>query len=240
MKVEPIQTRIFKEKENLVAFIMEHVPQLADGSVLAVTSKIVALSQGRTANAASEEEKEALIRAESEWAEPTKHVLLTMKGGMLLANAGIDESNADGKIILLPVNSADVAAKLRNELKKNYRIKRLGIIITDSRIMPVRAGVVGVAIGYAGFKGLRDYRGQPDIFGRALKFTQTDIADSLATACTLVMGEGGERQPLCVVEEAPVEFTEVTDTEELRIALEDDMYRPLFRNEQIRKTKERS
>ena len=95
--------------------------------------------------------------------------------------------------------------------------------------MPLRAGVVGVALGYAGFKGLRDYRGKKDISGRKLKFTQTDVADSLATAAVLAMGEGSERQPLAVITNAPVVFTDRVNKKELLIPLKDDMYAPLFR-----------
>ena len=238
MNVTPIKTRIFREKEDLVRFITEHVQALKEGSVLAVTSKIVALSEGRTTVVKNEKEKEQIIRDESEWVEPTKYVYLTMKDGMLLANAGVDESNANGKIVLLPKDSFKAAEQLRIQLLAHYRIKKLGVVITDSRVMPVRAGVVGVAVGYAGFKGLRDYRGKPDIFGRKLKFTQTDVADSLATATTVVMGEGNECTPLAIITDAPVAFTDAVDPKELVIDPEDDMYRPLFRDEQIRKTKE--
>ena len=143
-------------------------------------------------------------------------------------NAGVDESNAKGNIILLPKDSFKSAQKLLRKLKQLYKVKLMGVVITDSRVMPLRAGVVGVALGYAGFKGLRDYRGTKDIFGRKLKFTQTDVADSLATAAVLVMGEGKEQKPLCVIEDAPVEFSEKPNRKELTIAPKDDMYRPLF------------
>lgn len=232
MKVSAVRTRIFKENEDLVAFIVRHVPKLKDGSILAVTSKIVALAEGRTANA---KDKEKIIRAESDWAMKTKYVWLTEKDGMLLANAGVDESNAVGKLVLLPRDSFKAASSLHKKLRKHYKIKKLGVVVTDSRIMPLRAGVVGIALGYAGFRGLRDYRGERDIFGRVFKFTQTDVADSLATAAAVVMGEGKEYQPLAVITGAPVEFTEQTNRDELLIPFEDDMYRPLFRTPTRRK-----
>jgi len=111
---------------------------------------------------------------------------------------------------------------------KKFGLKQLGVIITDSRTMPLRAGVTGVAIGYAGFRGVRDYRGKPDLFGRLLHVSRTDVADSLATAAVLLMGEAKECQPLATIEDAPVEFCERIDRNELKISLEDDMYRPLF------------
>lgn len=229
MKVAPVRTRVFKEGGDLVEFITGHVPSLENRSVLAVTSKIVALSEGRTASVSSDEEKENLIRSESERAVATKYVMLTVKDGMAMANAGIDDSNGDGKLVLLPKDSYKAAETLRTALSKHYGVRELGILITDSRVAPLRAGVVGVALGYAGFRGIHDYRGTPDIFGRTMKITQTNVADSLATAATVVMGEGREQQPLAVIEDAPVEFLDTVDPKELQIDIEDDMYGPLFK-----------
>ncbi len=226
MNVWPVKTRVYEEGEDLAAFITAHVPKLKNGSILAVTSKIVALAEGRTADPKQFDE---IVRSESTWAMKTKYVWLTEKDGMILANAGVDASNAGGKLILLPKDSFKSAQALHRALKKFYKVKLMGVVITDSRVVPLRAGVVGVALGYAGFKGVRDYRGKKDIHGRKLKFTQTDIADSLATAATLMMGEGSERQPLAVIEGAPVEFVEQVNKRELLIPPKDDMYAPLFR-----------
>src|SRR3989344_4754436 len=164
MKVMAVKTRVFQEGEDLAALITEHIPNLKEGSIIAVASKIVALSENRVVD--TTEDKEALIKKESEW---MKHVFgkwwLTVRDGTVVVNAGIDESNAAGKMILLPEDSFASAEHLYASLLQNTRIEKLGVIITDSRIMPLRAGVVGVALGYAGFKGLRDYRGKRDIFG---------------------------------------------------------------------------
>jgi coenzyme F420-0:L-glutamate ligase len=228
MEIRAIQTRIFLEGENLVRFITEHVPALEDGSILVVTSKIVALAESRTAPLGTKEDKEKLIRAESDVAIKTKLVWLTIRQGLVMANAGVDESNADGKIILLPKDSFDAAKRLRDALKKHYGVRRLGILITDSRLFPLRAGVVGVALGYAGFAGVRDERGQKDIYGRKLKMTRIDVADSVATAAVLEMGEAAERQPLAVVTDARVEFKERVDRKELLVDIREDLYQPLF------------
>ena len=225
MKVRAIKTGIFREGEDLLAFIKKYVQTLKEGSVLIVTSKIVALAEGRTAPAT---DLKRVIKAESTWAVPSKYVMLTEKDGMLLANAGVDASNGDGKLVLLPKDSFKTAAVLRKQLLKLFLIRKIGVVIADSRCVPGRAGIVGVALGYAGFKGLRDYKGKKDIFGRKLRFTQTDIADGLATAAVLVMGEGSERQPLCVIEDAPVVFAKRVRRNELRILPKDDMFRPIL------------
>ncbi|KND46992.1 MAG: coenzyme F420-0:L-glutamate ligase / coenzyme F420-1:gamma-L-glutamate ligase [Parcubacteria bacterium C7867-004] len=228
MQVRPVKTRLFREGENLAAFIGAHIPKLKEGSVLIVTSKIVALAEKRTAVAANEKERETLIRAESTFALPTKWVWLTLKDGMAMANAGIDDSNADGKLILLPKDSYKAAKSLRTKLMREYGIANLGIVITDSRVLPLRAGIVGIALGYAGIKGLKDYRKEKDLFGRPFKFEQVSIADGLAASAVLTMGEGDESQPLAVIEGAPVEFSDRIRAGELQIAPEDDIYLPFF------------
>ena len=230
MKVRAIKTRIFKEGENLDIFISKYIPHLKEGSILVVTSKIVALSEKRTAIVKNAKEKERLIRSESDFAMRTKYVWLSIKEGMVMANAGIDESNADGKLILFPRDSFKTAQDIRKKIQKRHRMKKLGVLITDSRAFPLRAGVVGVATGYAGFRGIKDYRGTPDIFGKRFQFSRVGIADGLATAAVLEMGEGKEQRPLAVIEDAPVEFREKISREELRIPLKDDLYLPLLKN----------
>ena len=235
MIITTFKTRIFKEGENLASFISIYLKKIPDNSVLAVTSKIVALSEGRVAGKTDVESKVRLIKKESEMALPTKYVWLTIKDGVVMASAGIDESNADGKLILLPENSFNTARDLRKVLRKKHRLKNLGVLITDSRTMPLRAGVTGVAVGYSGFKGIKDYRGTKDIFGRKFKFSRTNVADGLAASAVLAMGEGCERTPLALIQNAPIEFREQTNRRELRISLVDDMYRPFF--EKISKKK---
>ena len=228
MLVIPIKTRIFKEGEEILPFIETYIKKIPESSVIVVTSKIVALSESRTAYAANEKEKEQIIRAESKFAIQTKYVWLTIKDGMIMPSAGVDESNANGKIILLPENSFKSADLIRRTLRKKYGLKNLGVLITDSRVMPLRAGVTAVALGYAGFRGLKDYRKSRDIFGRKFKYSRVGVADSLATAAVLLMGEGNERQPLAIIKNAPVEFCERVNTKELLIDIEDDIYQPLL------------
>lgn len=228
MQIKVIKTRIFKENEDLLSFILKYIKKLPENSILVVTSKIVALAEGRTAEYINKTEKTKLIKKESEFAIKTKHTWLTIKDGMVMASAGIDESNAKGKLILLPGDSFKSADLIRNKLKEIFKVKKLGILITDSRIFPLRAGIVGVSLGYAGFKGVRDYRGKKDIFGRILKMSRTDIADSLATSAVLCMGEGKEQQPLALITDAPVEFTKKINKKELLINPKEDLYLPLF------------
>ncbi len=235
MKIKTIKTRVFKESEDLIEFILRYVKKIPENSVLVITSKIVALSEGRTVVFENEKQKINLIKQESSLAIKTKYTWLTIKDGMVMASAGIDESNANGKLILLPKNSFVSAELIRKKLKKIFKVKNLGVLITDSRIFPLRAGVVGVALGYSGFEGVRNYIGKKDIFGRVLKMSRTDIADSLATSAVLCMGEGKEQQPFAVINFAPIKFVEKINKKELIIDPREDLYQPFF--EKIRKIK---
>ncbi len=235
MKIQAIKTKIFKENDDLVYFIINNSPKISNNDILVVTSKIVSLSEGRTAIYKNEKELEKIIIKESQFAMKTKLVWLTIKDNMVLASAGIDKSNADGKIILLPRDSYNSAKIIRNVLMKHYGLNNLGVIVSDSRTLPLRAGIVGIAVGYAGFNGLRSYKGKKDLFGRKLHFSRTDVADSLATSAVLLMGEGNECQPLAIIKDAPVIFTNKSNRKELDIEIKEDMYQPLF--EKIKKIK---
>lgn len=229
MKIIPIKTRIFREGENLADFICHYLPGIRDKSLLVITSKIVALAENRILPVPStRKELEKIIKSESQIAIKSKPVWFTIKDNALMANAGIDESNADSRIILLPQNSFKSAEKIRSKLLKKHKIKNLGIIITDSIFLPFRAGITAASIGYAGFKGLKDHRGKKDIFGRTLCLAKTNIADSIAAASAMLMGEGSEKTPLAMIENASVEFTNRTNTKELFINPREDLYSPFF------------
>ena len=94
--------------------------------------------------------------------------------------------------------------------------------------MPLRAGVTGVALGYAGFRGVRDYRGKKDLFGKKSRFTKSNIADALAAAAVLLMGEGDEQTPLVIIKKAPVIFNPKVKKKALFLTSEKDIYTYIF------------
>jgi F420-0:gamma-glutamyl ligase len=105
--------------------------------------------------------------------------------------------------------------------------------LTDSRPLPLRWGVTGFAVAHSGFRALRDYRGQPDLFGRPLRMTQANLADALAAAAVLAMGEGNESTPLARITGVPaIEFQDQAPSPEelanLSTRREDDLYAPLL------------
>ena len=229
MKLTAVHTHVFKENADLPLFIKDYIPSLEENTVLAVASKLVCLWLGLSVPYQNAAQKEALIKKESSAALKTPLAWLTIKAGMVMTNAGVDESNAQGKLLLLPKDCYRSAADLRARLQTIYGIKNLGVLITDSMILPLRAGVVAGAVGYAGFKGVRDLRGKPDIYGKKLAVTLVNAADSLASAAALCMGEANEQTPLCVIEQAPVTFSDEINPREISYPVQDDLYTPLFR-----------
>ena len=129
MIITPIKTRIFSEGENLFSFVTSYFKTISEKSIIVVTSKIVSLAEKRTALIEDKNTREKLIYAESEKVISTKHTLLTIKDGTVMSSAGIDESNAGGKIILLPKNSYKSARFLRKRLQNKYHLKHVGVLI---------------------------------------------------------------------------------------------------------------
>lgn len=229
LEVIGIKTAIFKAGEDLTRFLIDQLPRLKEKDVLIVTSKIVALSQSLVVPL-DKKSKSFWIKKESDLAVKTKWAYLTKRGADWLINSGVDESNARGRLILLPRKPFDLAWQIRLVLKKIFGLKRLGVILTDTRSRPLRSGTTGVALAYAGIHGLKDYQGSRDLFGRKLKYTKTNAADALAAAAGLVMGEAAERRPLALVRRAPIDFTDRRPrSEELFILPAGDMYRRAFR-----------
>jgi len=230
MQTEAVKTSVFKAEQNLLKFISEHVgSRLQEKTILAVTSKIVSLSENRTAP--KETDKRELVKSEADHflGEIGYGCFLTIKEGLLIPSAGIDESNSSsGDFILFPENPQKTCEILCNSIKSNFKIKDFGLIFTDSKTTPLRRGVVGACLSYAGFEGVKNMKGQKDLFDRSLQVTNINAADALATAAVFLMGEGNECRPLAVIKDAPVKFCSSNRPEELKIPLEQDLYRPLL------------
>lgn len=240
MLVKAIKTRPFiPPKDDLFSLIKEGFSglNLKEKSIIVVTSKIVSIWQGRCVKIESFKNKGDLIKKEADlYLErdrvPKGYVMLTIKNGILIPTAGIDESNANGYFILWPRNPFQAAKKIYNFIKKSYHLKNLGVIISDSHCVPQRIGIMGISIAYYGFYPLRDYRGTKDIFGRTMKISLSNIADSLAAAAVIVMGEGNEQTPIAIIEDVnSLKFKQFNPAQAnpLEIDRNEDIYAPLLK-----------
>jgi coenzyme F420-0:L-glutamate ligase / coenzyme F420-1:gamma-L-glutamate ligase len=194
---------------------------LADGDVVAVAQKVVSKAEGRYVDLATvrpsprAQELAARVSKEARLVEvilqESRRVVRHRPGvlivehrlGFVMANAGVDHSNVDPQmgaepVLLLPRDPDASAAGLRNLLAAHFHTQ-LAVIITDSFGRAWRRGTVGVALGAAGLPSLLDLRGKPDLFGHALRVTQTGFADEIAGAASLVMGQGDEARPVVLL-----------------------------------------
>lgn len=242
MNIKTIKTRkITSEDKDILAIIDKYVTTLEENSILVVTSKIVAICEGRIQkiNKKTEtEDKERLVKQESEMYidknENQYGFYLTITQNLLIPTAGIDESNGNGYYILWPKNPYETANKIREHLVSKFKISNLGVIITDSKTTPLRWGTTGVSIAHSGFNALNNYIGKPDLFGREMRVTKANVADGLAAAAVASMGEGQEQTPLAIISEiSNVEFTNQNTTDEeiknLKISLDEDVYAPILK-----------
>lgn len=246
MQVTSIKTHKITQKDTDITKILEtYLPALTENSVLVVTSKIVAICEGRIAED-SEEIRDKLIEDEAEYYLPRHSnkydFCISIKHNTFTASAGIDRSNGNGKLILWPKDPQASVNTIREYIIKKFNLKNIGVIITDSKTSPLRWGVTGVALAHSGFHALKDYIGTPDVFGRKLQFEKLNIADCLASAAVVCMGEGNEQTPLALITDVPfVTFQQNNPTQEeldmLHIELENDVYAPLLTAVQWKKGK---
>jgi coenzyme F420-0:L-glutamate ligase/coenzyme F420-1:gamma-L-glutamate ligase len=227
MRLYAVNMRIIKAGDNLVDAILESLKELKlqpeDNDILAVTSKIVAYAEGRlvTLNdvTPSDEAKELAkqFSLQPEFAElvlreankvygGVEKAVLTLKNGVLTANAGIDNKNAPiDHVVLWPSNPQKWAKTIREEIKRTTGTQ-VAVLIVDSGLTPLRMGTTGLALAVAGFKPVRDRRGEKDIYGKRLAITRHALADDLASAAHLLMGEAAEKTPVVLIKDAPVDF----------------------------------
>jgi len=172
---------------DLAALIAEAAPDLRDGDILVVTSKIVSKAEGRVVTVPREQAIEAeTVRVVARRGPTT---IAQTRHGLVLAAAGVDESNtAPGTVVLLPEDPDESARRIRKALHGRTGA-RLGVLVTDTMGRPWRAGQTDNAIGAAGIAPVRDHRGEPDTFGNILEVTVAAVADEIASAADLVKGK---------------------------------------------------
>jgi len=250
----PLIRRDDRLADIIVTALRDSNITLQDKDILVVAQKIVSKAEGQTVNLATvspssralelarQTEKDArvieLILQESNEILRTRvgAIIVEHKLGFVCANAGIDHSNvspplpagegtreAEEWVLLLPAEPDRSAEKMRDEIQSKTG-KRIGILIIDSHGRAWRNGTVGVAIGIAGLPGLEDLRGESDLFGYTLQVTTVGVADELAAAASLVMGQAAEGTPVVHVRGFPYELRNATMNELLR-PKEQDLFR---------------
>jgi coenzyme F420-0:L-glutamate ligase / coenzyme F420-1:gamma-L-glutamate ligase len=217
LTLSPVVVQTKSPRFDLVGLIEEKVGRLLrDGDVLVVSSKFVAISEGRVvrlgsvragvkAKELSSKYKmdarlcELVLRESDEVIGGIPGFLLTSKDGLLTPNAGIDKSNVKhGAVVLYPRRPEVSAWRIREALKFSKGVS-VGVVICDSRLSPTRRGTTGVAVAASGIEAIVDMRGRADLFGNVLRVTAQGVADDLSSAAEVLMGESDESTPIVLV-----------------------------------------
>ena len=228
MQLFGIHTRLIEPGDKLVDVILDGLRRqriaVENEDVLVVASKVVATVQRRLVKLSSIEpskrarEISAKYNLEPSFVEVVlqeaekvyggvSRALLTLKNNMLIANAGVDHKNAPvGYVVLWPKNPNESAEEIRKEIFERTG-KHVGVQIIDSQVTPLRVGTIGVAIGIAGFHPVKDYRTHKDLYGNSLLITRHALADDVACAAHLIMGEANERTPAVLCRGIPADFS---------------------------------
>lgn len=243
MIVQAYKTPLVHNGANLEKVITDAIPSLPERSILVIASKLFATCEGRFVakkggtEAEQRRHKHELVKQEAEFytdPQSSKYdIMMTLKGNAIWANAGIDESNADGQFLLLPIDPQASVNHIWHSLRQHYGVKELGITMSDSRSQPLNWGVIGHALAHCGFEPLKSYIGKPDLFGRLMKMEQVNVMQAVTVAGVWEMGEGDESQPVALVTELPkVVFQDHSPTTEelanLKIQLKDDVFAPII------------
>lgn len=236
------------EGDNLGKLIVEATKKqgspVEDGDVVVVTHVAVSKAEGSIVDldeiVPSERAKqialkvgkepamvEVILRETKEIVRIGQNSLITeTKQRIVCANAGVDRSNVKGerKVALLPKDPDESARNIREEIKKLTNVNT-AVIISDTHGRPLRMGEINVAIGVAGFKPIRDRRGEKDLFGYVLRIKQTNIADELASAAELVIGQANEGIPAALIRGYCYQVSEDVSALELTRSKEKDLFR---------------
>jgi coenzyme F420-0:L-glutamate ligase len=231
MELYAIHTRMVEAGDNVTEIILQGLGEegigIKNGDVITVTSKVISMSEGRTVELKNispskrayslsneydvlPELTELIIREADRIIGGMDGVILTLKDNILIANAGIDRKNAGpNRVVLHPKDSPNAASEIRKSILEKTG-QKVGIIIADTRTQPLRIGTIGVALATSGFEPVVDERGKPDLFYRPLRVTKRAMADQLATAAEILMGETNERVPAVLIRNAPITLNELT------------------------------
>ena len=219
--------------------------EVEDGDIFAVAQKIISKSENRyldisnikPSKKANELSKQinkdpkftqAILNESKQVVKYRMGVLIVEhKLGFIHANAGIDRSNIDQKqdiVLLLPKDPDESAKKLSTALTKHYK-KNISVIVTDTMGRPFRNGIVGFAIGSHNIKCIVDERGNYDLFGNMLKVTQIGIADELAAAASLLMGQAAQKKPVVIIKGYQFKPNKKAKASELIRSESEDLFR---------------
>ncbi|MEM3594872.1 MAG: coenzyme F420-0:L-glutamate ligase, partial [Candidatus Jordarchaeaceae archaeon] len=200
--VEAAKAQGIEIKAKDIFVIAQTIVSRAEGSVVDLNTVVPSDFAIRIAERFEKDPRQIeVILREAKQIIRMEHAIITeTKHGFICANSGVDKSNMPGEhfVSLLPKDPEKSAREIRRELEKLTGVK-VAVIISDTHGRPFREGAINVALGVSGMKPVWDRRGDVDLFGYTLKSTLVGIADELASAAELVMGEANEGIPVVII-----------------------------------------
>lgn len=232
MIVKSIRTHVIKNGDSIKMVLKKYLDRDLEGCIIAITSKIVSVCEGRIVPKSSVSSKSDLVYREADYVLDMEDVhghIITIKNGVLIPSAGIDESNVEDAYILYPEDVHATCVDIWQWLRIEYGVKNIGVLITDSHTTPMRSGVTGIALAWCGFEAQYSYIGKEDIYGRPLQCTKVNVIDALAAAAVFEMGEAAEQTPIAIISGASrIVYKDSTTSEvdviNTNIPMEEDIY----------------
>ncbi|MEM3627311.1 MAG: coenzyme F420-0:L-glutamate ligase [Candidatus Bathyarchaeia archaeon] len=211
-----VAQKVFSKAENRVLRLRDVVPSKKAEKIAKMTHK-------------NPKFVELVLQETKKIIKASRDVLLVEdKRGLICINGGIDKSNVEGRgnFALLPEDPDRSAKECRTQIKE-LTGKDIAVIICDTYSRPFRRGQVNFAIGVAGVKPFKDYRGKEDLFGQTLKVKNVAVIDEIAAAAEILMGQATEARPVVIFKglKGVVEFCDECSIDELWISKEDDLFR---------------
>lgn len=242
MQVKAIKVPRVQLNDPMAVTFEKHMPPIKPKTVVAVTSKLVSLWQGRFIPASDGIDKAALIQREADayieledhWPHVQGMGHMTLVHHMMVPASGIDESNVpEPGVLLLPRDPFAWAEKIAHILCDLNGHRDIAVLLTDSRSLPLRRGVTGCALAWYGLEPMICKQGERDLYGRPLQSTVINVVDALAAPSVWAMGEGSEQTPIALIQDVPhIVFTRAPASQDQRrdffMPFEEDIYYPIW------------
>ena len=238
---------VIKEGDDLALLVCQAAEKqgtpIQNGDVIVVTHVVVSRAEGNVvdleavtpsdfaktvANTTGKDPRlvEVILRESRSIVRMSNGKLITeTKQGIVCANSGIDQSNVPGNTVVAPLpENSDRSAKRIKQKIRELTTMDVAVIVSDTHGRPLRQGEINIALGTSGFEPLRDRRGEKDLFGYTIRIKRTAIADELASAAELVIGQTNEGVPVAIIRGYSYPKSETANAKQMIRPPEEDLF----------------
>ena len=247
MIIKPIKTSIVDKYGDIISFLNENLKneKIETGDLIVITSKVISILEGGLIDLSMINASETAIALGTEFGIEKRFsqvvineadqilggavgVIAASKSGIIAPYSGVDRSNIPENYAIPWPKDPPATAEIIKEYFKEECNRNIGVIISDSQVVPIRKGTYGIALGIAGFNGIINIVGERDLFKKKLKITCLNLADTLATTANIMMGESDEQYPIVLIKDFPIQLTD-TPAEKLTKDLHINRYNCMYK-----------